>query len=313
MSHTSGSLELLHVYDFPNLSAKMAADESGLFYSTSGRTYTSISERLYRLFAFDTNLGTYAWKSDSCTLEAGNRVITISGSNLYVMTSISAYACEAATGKNIWSLKLGEGHVGIALQLEPDIPILRVYYGETIFELDPGSGDIIHSRPMDNLLWKIGQVEIYQFPPGYMEARNNASGEKMWGGLKGIVGVGEYLVPISIDSRTLLAYIDQGLGRGLILCALDFKSGSYKWCDQSIYFSNVGVDLEAGRGYVIRSDFNLVEIDLQTGKALSETYFPPAQIPEDKGPAYRGYFVAVTDDTVIVYFGDSEQLFVMKR
>jgi hypothetical protein len=135
----------------------------------------------------------------------------------------------------------------------------------------------------------------------------------MWGGLKGIIGVGGYSVPISLDSRTLLAYFEHEWGSGYILCALDLKAGSYKWCDQSIYLSNVGVDLEAVRGYVVREDFNLVEIDLQTGVTLSETSFLPSQLPKDKGSAYYGYIVAVTDNTVMVYFGDSEQLFVMKR
>jgi outer membrane protein assembly factor BamB len=284
----------------------MAADESGLFYSISGRTYTSISERLYRLFAFDTNLGTYAWKSDYCTRENGVSSIIAPGQVLYVVTAVTAYACEAETGENIWLSKLGEGHVRIALQLESDIPILRVYYGETIFELDTESGDIIHSRPKDNLVWKVGYVEIYQFSKDLMEGRNSITGEKMWGDLKGVIGVGEKRVPIQLDSNTLLIFEKE---KGL--CTLDFKVGSYEWCDSSTYRSNVGVDQPSGIGYAIRDDFVLVEIDLKTGTKLSETGFSPVKLPTpDAG--YR-YFTAVTESTVLAYFGDSEQLFVMKR
>ena len=301
LSYSTGGFEVKKIYEFPHIRGFTGeADRTGDFYAT---IQTSLS-----YFAFDTRTGEYVWKNNLCTGRDGGRTIIVSKPILYAATALGIYACQANTGEYVWYTRLGNGHVAVIPQLEPDASILRVYYGDLVYELDPSSGEIQDKYSKGDLHWKIGQVGIYSDERDFMEGRDLETGKVLWENRQNVFWVDEWAIPLQLDSNTLLVKV-----LGAAICRFDFVEGIYNWCSDQEYLSNISVDAQNLVGYAIRSDFVLVGIDLQTGAIQSETGFSPSELPENDNNVYW-YFTAVTDkNTVLAFFGDSTQLFVLNR
>ena len=293
------SLALKQTFLFPAAYYGMGADSSGIFYRhapTNG------------LFAFDTHQGKILWRYSQCINPGGMENLIDVLPVLYMTTSLGIYACDAATGEYLWSARLGDGHVKVIPQLDPQTGTLRVYYGDRIFELDPASGAILSDQPKGDVAWKVGRIEIRYTPSTGIEGWNSASGEKIWKNPTGPFEIySPDLIPLQINATSI--FITSNWNK---VCVFDLTQGTYTWCDTAWYISNLGFRWGMNTGYILRDDFVLVELDLQTGATLSETPFSPSRLPEDDLYVHH-YFTSVTDDTVLVYFGDSRQLFVLER
>ncbi|MBN1149236.1 MAG: PQQ-binding-like beta-propeller repeat protein [Anaerolineales bacterium] len=299
LSYSTGGLEVRQVYEFPRIGYYVSeADKAGVFYAISQSD----------MFAFDTFSGEYLWQSDRCTGRDGVYTIIVSDTVLYGATALGIYACEVKSGEYIWSTTLGTGHVAVIPQLEPDVSILRVYYGDIVYELEPSSGEIVDKYSKGDLRWKAGQVGIYSDSRDTMKGRDLETGEVIWENREAVFWVGEWHIPLQLDSKTLLVKV-----RGGAVCSFDFTRGVYNWCSAQEYISNLGVDNRSMVGYIIRSDFALVEIDLQTGTIVSETGFSPSRLSENDHNVYWYFTAATEESTILAFFGDSKQLFVLSR
>ena len=78
---------------------------------------------------------------------------------VFTVTSTNVNAYRASTGELLWSTKLGDGHVAIRAQDEGSL--IRVYYGDDIFEISQVSGEIITKLPKDDIVWIQNNVEVH--------------------------------------------------------------------------------------------------------------------------------------------------------
>src|SRR5262245_59896608 len=78
---------------------------------------------------------------------------------VFPLTRSYVNAFSAPTGELLWYTELGNGHVSIYVQEEDSL--LRIYYGDEIFEISKVSGDILSVRPKDDIVWIQNNVEIH--------------------------------------------------------------------------------------------------------------------------------------------------------
>jgi len=265
--------------------------------------------------SLDAITDTLNWQSAGCTDIDGGSDLIVHEQEVIVTGALGIYACKISDGTRIWSKQLGYGHVSVVPQLDVNSSILRVYYGESIFELDPASGDMINKQPIDNILWIVNQVVIYQYSDKYMGAKDRVTGLTKWENHDKVFSVSEWRKPQLYDNQSLIVFMSAYVTVtpfGREVCLFNYITGNYAWCRPEKYISHFGIIEKEGIGYILRDDFVLVKVNLRTGEVLDETSFSPNHLPEN-GQQY-GYFVEVTrDNTILVYFGDSQQLFGLKE
>lgn len=234
-------------------------------------------------------------------LAANKTVFTVTG------THVNAY--RASTGELLWWTKLGDGHVSIYAQEED--PLLRIYYGNKIFEISQVSGEILSEQPKDDIVWIQNNIEIHcPLSP----AQDGAS-QDCWIGLTGTDRVtgktlwknnrahfSESYQEQTVNNMVLAGFSEDGI------CTLDPVTGEHFWCLPGGKISNIAIDRDKNTGYFLRNDFNLVKINLLTGGILAKTQF----LPLEKIQQNSYSTVAITKDTVIVSFGDSKETFGLR-
>lgn len=90
----------------------------------------------------------------------GANFIFIENEMVYLLSSTQLSAVSSNGESVVWTTRLGNGHVDFLGQI--DGPIIRVYYGNRIFEIDANDGTILHDYQRENVLWKDRQVEIHK-------------------------------------------------------------------------------------------------------------------------------------------------------
>jgi hypothetical protein len=262
-----------------------------------------------KLLAIDGLTGETVWSTE---VPFGARDLLIGDQAVFAVTSyVSAF--RASTGKLLWTTKLDDAHASIYAQEEDSL--LRVYYGKKIFEVSQKSGEIISVQPKENIVWIQNNVEIHcpltPSQDGAVEhcwvgltGVDRATGQILWKNNKPIFS--EYYQELSDNNVVYVEFPGDGI------CPLSPNTGEYAWCLPEGKISNIATDNDGTTGYFIRHDFSLVKIDLLTGGILAETQFLPMVLPEEMERDNYGYRVAVTKDTVIVSFGDSDQTFGLR-
>lgn len=233
--------------------------------------------------------------------------------NVFTVTPSYVNAYRASTGELLWYTKLGNGHVSIYVQEEDTL--LRVYYGNKIFEVSQVSGEILSVQPKDDIVWIQNNVEIH-CP---LTPSQDGAVETCWAGLTGIDRTtgktlwknkrpiySEYYQEQSVNNVLFVEFPGDGI------CVLNPENGEYNWCLPEGKISNIAIDEDKKISYFLRHDFSLVKINLLTGGILAETQFLPMTLPEGMQRDSYGYRVAVTKDVVIVSFGDGNQTFGLR-
>jgi outer membrane protein assembly factor BamB len=284
--------------DIPTL---IATDAEGIAYAT----------RLFgknNLIAFDIKSGSTKWMID-LPFELGGAVGIFAGQNtVFVITGSYVNAYEKTVGELKWSLKLGDGHVSVVSQL--DDSVLRVYYGDTLFEIDPETGIVLASKPKRDLIWITGNIEFHTSSANRLTAFDGNSNQRLWN-LDRSFFISEGWKPKESEEGVLIVGYQALMSNSLIreICALNLRTGKYNWCHTENYISDIAIDRQSQIGYVMRADFVLEEIDLSTGSILGEIRFLPNTLPEEMLRFSYSYSVTLNDSIVIVSFGDSSQTF----
>lgn len=98
-----------------------------------------------KLVAFDAKTGLMYWETDLSFEQRGMRVFLADVLSAYIVTSTTVDAYDTKTGNVKWSTKLGDGHVAIEAQLDCDL--LKVYYGDRLYEIASENGEILYIKP----------------------------------------------------------------------------------------------------------------------------------------------------------------------
>jgi hypothetical protein len=232
---------------------------------------------------------------------------------VFTITSSYVNAYRASTGELLWYTKLGDGHVLIYVQEED--PLLRIYYGDKIFEISQLSGEILSTQPKEDIVWIQNNIEVHcplrpsqdgSFERCWVELTgvDRKTGKILWKNNKPIFS--EDYQEQSVNNMVFVEFPGEGI------CSLNPNTGEYAWCLPEGKISNIAIDHDGKTGYFIRHDFGLVKTNLLTGDILAETQFLPKVLPAGMQKDGYAYGVVVTKDTVIVSFGDSEQTFGLK-
>ena len=293
ITHTLGS-STQHVdvlWFSQDVFTKITGNGSGVIYAMP---YTRDS-----LKAVDISKGTTKWEVKLPLERGGGADSLLADQNtVFVVTSIFIDAYEATTGKLKWSTRLGQGHVSIFSQLDGDV--VRVYYGDKVYELDSESGKMLATTPKKATAWVSDNI-VFQISSTYQViALDRQSGEILWSNNNGFY-VDEDLEPINIGKGNLLVGSVKGI------CALNLRTGEDSWCRPEINISKVAIDYQSRLGYGMRDDLVLLTIDLQTGSVLGETSFLSSRpIDEQIGSVAS---ITFSNGVVIISFSDSGQTF----
>jgi outer membrane protein assembly factor BamB len=274
-----------------------------------------------KLFALDSLTGSSMWYASMMEddwrgefSQFGVSYLLAVDKTVFTVTSTNVNAYRASTGELLWFTKLGDGHVSIYPQVEGSL--LRIYYGNKIFEVSQATGKILNVQPKNDIVWIQNNVEIHcpltDPEPGAAQncvvgltGINRLNGKRLW-----VNSEATYSEVYQEQAVNNLVFVEV---RGGKTCALNPDAGGYTWCLPDGKISNIAIDSARNTGYFLRNDFSLVKIDLPTGAILAETQFLPKVFPAEMQKYSYGYIVAVTKDTVIVSFGDSDQTFGLKN
>lgn len=273
-------------------------DVANLITANTDGTVFIMSSAQDTLTAINIKSGTALWKAEIPFERSGADSLLADQNTVFVVTSVSVDAYETKTGKLKWSTRLGDGHVSIVSQLSS--PIVRVYYGDKLYEIDSETGKILAMLPKNNIVWISDNVVFEETPAYQLRALNKQTGDLLWSSSRWFdVRTGQE--PQDIGKDTLIV----GFVRGI--CALNIRSGKYDWCHPEIDISSIAIDYQSQLGYAMREDLVLLTIDLQTGSVLGETSFLSSKPINKQIDTVSS--IIFSDGVVVVYFSDSGQTF----
>jgi outer membrane protein assembly factor BamB len=259
------------------------------------------------LVAKDLRSGAELWSFTSGMVAGhtyGTRSVLTDGDTVYALTATTASAFSTTTGAELWATELGYGHVRVVPQLTPTS--LRVYYGDTVIDLDRDTGQIARREESSILLWRTQGIDLVQQSPK-LQAFNTAAATEVWRSYLPRVLILEDMPPLDLPGA-ILAPIETRE-----LCRLSLASGRLEWCTQTQPTSNAAVVQSLARAYLIDDARQLLEVDLRTGDTTPLAAFP---VVEGKAPDPTRYafhdYVAVSSGTLIVYLGDTYQLLALR-
>ena len=270
----------------------------------------SLSPNQTQLVALSAKDGTVVWQTAIPFEHSGIIGLTATDNAVFAVNGVYADAYEATTGQLLWSTPLGSGHVSVIPQFDVDAGVIRVYYGNKLFEIAPTTGEILVERPNGGVYWILDKVTLYVLVGQKLMASDRLSNDQLWT-KDGLFYIDEGQVPQRLSQDTLLVAerIPRTSNTAAGLCALNVRTGDYLWCRPETYVSNIAIDSQSQTGYALRSDFVLVTIDLRHGSILSETGFLPSTLPAELLNFSYGYSVNTSDGDLVVAFGDSGQTF----
>jgi outer membrane protein assembly factor BamB len=230
----------------------------------------------------------------------GVRSIIVAHGALYAVDATELLAYDAETGQQRWVATLGTGHVGVVPQaFGQDV---LVYYGDSLIRVPASGGHPISRKALGSLLWVRADIEIHSLGGG-MVGIDPRSGQMLWQSREEPFYLSEGQAPADAP-HGLLVPVD---GK---LCLLDLRSGRYAWCLEDSFPSNAVVVPNTDQAFVLDDRFNLLSIDLSTGRAETAASYPGGMLPSATNTRYE-YYLAASTSRLFLYFGDSCQLFSM--
>ena len=262
------------------------------------------------LVAFDVRNGATKWKVKLPFERSDARGLLADGKAVFVAAGLGVDAYAAKTGDSMWSTRLGGGHVSVIAQL--DAGLVRVYYGDKLYELNPGTGEILTAIPKEATVWVSGDIALQALPADKLMALDKQSGEQLWTNGQ-LFNLDEGQEPQEIGTDILIVGREPAPTANYVreICALSLRTGAYTWCRAETYLSRMAIDRQSQVGYALRDDFVLVTVDLQTGDVLGETRFLPSTLPKELLHFSQRYSVTISDGVVVVAFSDSGQTFAL--
>lgn len=264
------------------------------------------SDALYFVFNWelrkvDLSTGTEIWTISDRSFWGAN-FIFVENEKVYLLSSTQLSAVSSNGKGVVWTTRLGNGHVDFSGQI--DGPIIRVYYGNQVFEIDADSGAILRDYQRENILWKDNQIEIkknidIKKLQGYSYDKKQIIWETP---LEIVVDSPYYYQPVDAGDVLFLRTPEAGL------CLLQKLTGDVFWCQNEMYLSNVGYNDDKA-AFLVASDFSFVRVDLLTGETYTVGSFFPNELPSEIKNNIYNYQVMINKNDISIYFEDSLEVF----
>ncbi|MBE7436685.1 MAG: PQQ-binding-like beta-propeller repeat protein [Anaerolineales bacterium] len=263
----------------------------------SGNMLLAVTADGDELIAYDLLTRKTVWKTNRPSTRPGARGLVVYENMIFLPNSVAVDAYNLTSGELVWTIFLGDGHVDVILQIDGEI--LRVYYGDYIYQIDPSTGAILSKTNKEKTLWTVENILFRKLGDYEVEAVDDRTGRVLWKQGDPFF-VGEERAPQKAGDHTLVVSMPNNG-----ICSLSLENGYQNWCSREIYISNVALDFQSMRAYVLREDISLVVIDLLSGAILREIDFSTNIENDDLTYGKVGYSGGV----IIVYFADSGQTF----
>lgn len=224
-------------------------------------------------------------------------------SDAFVLTT-AVTALDAATGNAVWQRHIGlvnGGDLDLLLANEQQLVAqMAAEYYDTFYALELENGrSILHQQgDAAHLFW------YDEDPERFYERHVNGivvRGDRPWRRLFQNCGIGPQMTADVILVR-ITDCDDEAVSR---LLALSRADGTVLWQLDAPLVGNVATNGETAVALTV--DAQLLLLDVRTGALRGVLPFSGATTPPDEETAY---FVAVGEETAVVYFGDSHQLFI---
>jgi outer membrane protein assembly factor BamB len=262
------------------------------------------------LVAADLNDGHVLWQAiagDNFLATDADRAYFPSGRDPF--TAVSIVAVDIRSGEQLWEAPLDyENAIGVEyLALVDDTLGVRTYLrgNGAFYALDPSNGHIITAVK----------------EPNSIVAMSRGQTTEWFGDTVVVRGPGGWTARLTTDR----ALYDRDLGPPLVLndtivvqngyyaaapvSALSRADGSLLWEYSGTSASNLAAT--AGRVLFLTEDGELVALNSSTGELIASLSFEPS-LPSDYDFANDALIVAAQGEYVAVYFGDAEQLTILR-
>ncbi len=214
-------------------------------------------------------------------------------------------AYDAETGDVIWS-KIVPGARGIETLVATDSTVsIDGSFSSNYYLLEAKTGDVtlVREKEGPNLVWFVDNGILYERQKSFsFVARDRITNEIIW---QSEVGYPVLQPPILTDKAIVARSGDTSfLG---IAFAVDNSTGDLIW-EFKDALSNVAISNYTA--FFLTKDIQLIAVDIETGKILGQVDFISNQ--ERDRTADIHHFVAAGYNIVLVYLGDSQQLFAFR-
>ncbi|GJM39891.1 MAG: hypothetical protein DHS20C20_01730 [Ardenticatenaceae bacterium] len=243
---------------------------------------------------------------DLSTMAASNDLIFVGdvggkndGTSAFGASKITAY--DAETGDAVWSTRIvGAKHIDTIVVTGSSLSV-GGSPSQNYYFLDLTTGEVVNTFAVTKgfLLFSSDEIEVRRISGADLQAIDKHTDTIIWEqNLSDII-----IQPLVLVDGILFARTGDDLGQ---LVALDQATGNILWKHANVA-SNIAV--ENGVVYFLTEDAQLLVADPRTGEILRKLVFSPAPL---QNVSNHGFYVAVSGDILLVYFGDSQNLFALR-
>jgi outer membrane protein assembly factor BamB len=265
-----------------------------------------------RLKALNAKTGTVLWETEPLPFYANS--LAIDAQRVYLALSSKIIVYNLSTGEVLWEDALLGGRT--AYWVYPMGDALLIYSEEDVSSQGDEEQIIRKYDTQSGLLMSVDRIGIdqkysslllktltydYWTDTEMLWAINNETKEEQW---KVAIDNPVQYQPLLVDTKLIFA---SGIFSDLI--GIDNISGRQIWK----YETEIVSDLTAKSGtvYAIRKDAEIVAIDSSTGKEVGHIGIEP-RVTETSTRS-NAYLIAVSEDMLFVYYGDSQELIAFSR
>ncbi len=220
---------------------------------------------------------------------------------------VSAY--DAETGRRLWTETIAGAREIITMNVDGDALSVNGSTSDRYYQLDRATGAVQRTEMKDS---GVGYTLFTQDNRLYtrdtarsLRVADVATNERLWGREFPLDCL--YQPPYAAGN-VMLVRTGDGRQSGL-LYGLDLGDGDVLWQYELERTVTSNVATSNGVAYFLNARAELVAVDAATGAVREGVQFVPAALSD---AANRSFQVAAAGDLVLVYFGDSRQLFAFR-
>jgi outer membrane protein assembly factor BamB len=265
-----------------------------------------------RLKSLNAKTGAVLWETEPLPFYANS--LAIDAKRVYLALSSKIIVYDLSTGEVLWEDALLGGRT--AYWVYPMGGTLLIYSEEDVSSQGDEEQVIRKYDTQSGLLMSVDRIGIdqkysslllktlthdYWTDTEMLWAINNETKEEQW---KVAIDNRVQYQPLLVDTKLIFA---SGIFSDLI--GIDNISGHQIWK----YEAQIVSDLTAKSGivYAIRKDAEIVAIDSSTGKEVGHIGVEP-RVTETSTRS-NAYLIAVSEDMLFVYYGDSQELIAFSK
>ncbi len=253
------------------------------------------------------------------------RVDIIGGNNQFVFVGVDGngrienssiegaaqvIAYEISSGRQMWAQRVrGARSISFIHTFGTTVSVVGSISGGYRYQLlDTSTGEVRYDNEHNYPVFYANNIWYYLNVPNQLRAVDAQSGNQLWEqqfSVRAFNYSSIHFPPVFTDN-IVVGKTGEGVGRAF---GLERTTGTLLWLSNALAYSNVAVS--NGVAYFLSDKAELRVIDVRTGQILATATFEPTT-PQPELEQGHVYNIAASRDIVVVYLGDSRQLFAFR-